>query len=764
MNIKDGNLKVHTVEEWVDLIRNNKVVLPMIQRGSVWKPHQVLDLWDSLLQGMPLGAFMTSLVKERTMVFDLMTRKTVEAVPDTISLLDGQQRTLAILSVWPDFEKRLQRKVNVWVDLGDTPPIEYRFRLWATTQAQPFGYERVSVGSQILGKLSRAELRIANAAFSSLRKVSTNLDDLWENESYFPWRATFPIKLSRVISDETFLNNILSVLQKKISSIEMLIRKLKDLQENAIVIAALERKLGRLIVLHEKESNSVLACAKKLQDSVRHARSVHFPLIPVDRYIDEESTNESDPPVAILFKRIAIGGQPLTDEDYIFSLLKSQQPEIHNLVEDLLKDKIVMALYSPNTLVMAGVRACLMKMRENDVDQNKRLLYDAPKIDKIRFTRLAKMEDLNFSEVFINFVSNKGEFPGIVQELLGAISYEPDKFRLGLPLYAIPWLVDRYLFDILIAWRMSYGNNLLDSRLPMVRFLLWGALCVQDKAAASQYCIERLYKNNLISDIFPDHQLMEWLVQEENGKKYAYRLPPPMQLEASGVAITANSEGKNILRGPSRFMSDNLDESQISVYKKWWNFLPNRYPHPFLLWLQRDMIFGAFNTSNPSDEQLIMAGMEDETPYDFDHIVPESYWYVGTGNRSEDNIRNFFVPDDAPHYFNLCNSIGNVRVWPLDLNRQDGDASPAEKLRLLVASDDTKRLCSESLINLETQREYWIQVSVDRKGEMLDDKSKKSWNEVRARAFQHAIELRALDLYARFYRDLDFRSVAENSY
>src|SRR5271155_2721043 len=32
--------------------------LPALQRGSVWKAHQVELLWDSLVRGMPIGAFL----------------------------------------------------------------------------------------------------------------------------------------------------------------------------------------------------------------------------------------------------------------------------------------------------------------------------------------------------------------------------------------------------------------------------------------------------------------------------------------------------------------------------------------------------------------------------------------------------------------------------------------------------------------------------------------------------------------------------------
>ena len=39
--------------------------LPPIQRGFVWKPKQIVDLWDSLLRGMPIGSLMVSKLSNR---------------------------------------------------------------------------------------------------------------------------------------------------------------------------------------------------------------------------------------------------------------------------------------------------------------------------------------------------------------------------------------------------------------------------------------------------------------------------------------------------------------------------------------------------------------------------------------------------------------------------------------------------------------------------------------------------------------------------
>lgn len=56
-----------------------KVSLPTVQRGFVWKPSQIENLWDSLLRGFPIGAFVLS-----------------DAGNNTFHILDGQQMATAI--------------------------------------------------------------------------------------------------------------------------------------------------------------------------------------------------------------------------------------------------------------------------------------------------------------------------------------------------------------------------------------------------------------------------------------------------------------------------------------------------------------------------------------------------------------------------------------------------------------------------------------------------------------------------------------------
>ena len=119
----DKSVKTVKLTDWMEWASSTsasqrKVVLPMIQRGSVWAPHKLLDLWDTLLRGMPVGALMASeAVGESVKV--LGEAGTRGAMAGDIGLIDGQQRTLAMLAGWPQGLRIALRPVAIWVDLVD---------------------------------------------------------------------------------------------------------------------------------------------------------------------------------------------------------------------------------------------------------------------------------------------------------------------------------------------------------------------------------------------------------------------------------------------------------------------------------------------------------------------------------------------------------------------------------------------------------------------------------------------------------------------
>ena len=176
----------------------------MIQRGAVWAPHKLLDLWDTLLRGMPVGALMASEDVETVGVpiKVLDEKKSQSKKAGDVDLIDGQQRTLAMLAGWPKgLQKNTSRPVAIWVDFLDSPQGEYLFRLWATTKSQPFAYSRASVGGQPLSKLERQKLRLANQAYRPT-KEKFSAQELWDEPDFMPWDSKFALPLTKLIENK----------------------------------------------------------------------------------------------------------------------------------------------------------------------------------------------------------------------------------------------------------------------------------------------------------------------------------------------------------------------------------------------------------------------------------------------------------------------------------------------------------------------------------------------------------------------------------
>ena len=112
------------------LLSPNEVSLPAIQRGFVWRPSQIENLWDSILRDYPIGAFM--LTHEGT----------------NKMLLDGQQRATSIaLGFYNPWENEINRIGNaknlpvLWLDVAHKDDIttnEFAFRV--VTRSHPWGY------------------------------------------------------------------------------------------------------------------------------------------------------------------------------------------------------------------------------------------------------------------------------------------------------------------------------------------------------------------------------------------------------------------------------------------------------------------------------------------------------------------------------------------------------------------------------------------------------------------------------------------------
>ena len=101
--------ETYTIKDLINEINNDKIVLPSLQRKYVWKPKQIENLFDSLMQGFPIGTFFFWRVSHKKLIGNMkfyeffrqfnpkenenqdITKKIINK-RNIVSVIDGQQR------------------------------------------------------------------------------------------------------------------------------------------------------------------------------------------------------------------------------------------------------------------------------------------------------------------------------------------------------------------------------------------------------------------------------------------------------------------------------------------------------------------------------------------------------------------------------------------------------------------------------------------------------------------------------------------------
>ena len=99
----------------------SEIDIPDVQRGLVWNPTQIAELWESIFEGYPIGAL------------------TVYKQEDKWQLIDGQQRWHAIkLGLHPDEKQKAMTILwTVWENQQD----KWEFKhLMVSTRRHPWGF------------------------------------------------------------------------------------------------------------------------------------------------------------------------------------------------------------------------------------------------------------------------------------------------------------------------------------------------------------------------------------------------------------------------------------------------------------------------------------------------------------------------------------------------------------------------------------------------------------------------------------------------
>lgn len=703
------------------------VALPLIQRGSVWKPKQIIDLWDTLLRGMPLGSLMFSRMPEGIEVRKIGENNMI-LTPESgaIGLIDGQQRTLAMLIAWSEAGEKMDRRI--WVDFADKSGDEHLFRLHVTTKNQPFGFLKASPNA----KLALGDRRNARTAFMKTHSIEKpTQEDLFYKAK--PYDSNFPLDLRELIE---------------------LWRDHKGNRE--VWVKHIEGKCEQL----DGDKPSVIATDQikvrigKFADALERLFKLKIPLIKVDsKIISGDETGHSDhnneiidPPLAVLFKRIGTGGTPLSDADYVYSVIKYRIPETYALVEELHGGHNIASLLSATDLVMTAVRLAAA--------ENEKPLADWESPTKQNFHSLIKhdIEGVGFlNDRFLPLIKKDTQdtLKDAFISLTVLLTYHKDDNPHGLPPYAFP-LLNRPLVQVLVRWircaQLNKPNDLdvvlRQSREEVLRFVMYWQLCVTDPRKASFEAYKQFKPLQNFDSCFPGKAIYRALLEA----RVAIPIQAPEMIKQTKEDVVCSS-GSSYLRGWKRFdLQQTTDDMKrvVHLYKRWWGLNPNRYEHPLLLWLQRETV--------AKFEGSPVAGREEDTPYDYDHICPSNHWGNWTGATGEDRLIDFLAKDgDGGGHLYVGNSIGNLRVWDSSKNRADGKDAPSKKLAF-DNPEERKDLLIQSAI-APSQIEGWESCS----------EGERSWNKDRVKAFQQVVEQRAFALYESFYKDLDFSLWPEKS-
>ena len=689
--------------------QKKKLLLPPIQRGFVWKPKQIVDLWDSLFRGMPIGSLMVSKLSEGQEASDISTKNTEKVGFGAMGLLDGQQRTLAMLIGWPSASSRSH---CLWIDLAEEghagAPLEIRL----TTSAQPFGFQR---GSQ--SRLSRDDRRKARKTYDDDKAHSdygSKPDyELFDANSEIaqprPWKADSKPALFVRVDDawQEFKNT------------------------NYDKAAFLNALRGRL------KTNIADAVLDKIHAAFMRIESLEVPLILIPDHINApravDAPNNEPDPMVLLFERIGRNGASLSAEDLLFSMIKQQWPQVQNLVNTIHNKPSVRSFMGPTDYVMTAFRMAAAEGRDQGSQIADNTRPNPDDFHRHLGALLGKAGETN--RPLRNYLE-KDSLTSAFATLFNVLKHRGDQ-DIGLPSLMMPHL-SRGLIQVLLRWVMLNSNlkTIEKNRQKIISFSLFWYLHVWYEDKASKKAFAFLDGE---TDEFPAGKIYEALIDAPEDE---FGLALPL-MSYDELKERLNQEASASLRAHDEIfkkdMSGKLFMANLKQRELYKRFCWAR--KPVLLWLQRTYVEKKFGAQTLAQ----FAGLTDEesVPYDYDHLCPQDHWGADWRHITTVPDKSTKVMTDFQHRRNgVGNCIGNLHVLASSLNRSLGDATLASKLK----SDDWTHEDSLLYHDVDEHERMWQQASAD-----VEEAAYKIWDEHRLQAFQSAVYRRALGLYRQYF-------------
>lgn len=793
--------------------------LPALQRGAVWKVRQIEELWDSILRRFPIGSFVIAPPNESLKNQAFKLRPDLGNLPNpTHLLLDGQQRAsgiaLGFYDIWQNNESDPHPQSALWLDLMPPPQsreAEYIFR--ALTRSHPWGYKRTNPDET----LSAHQIRTALTAFRFIHTTNKFKRPeefaLWQT---WPWDADAPVPVAILIQSVVSNPKDLAAARRsawnRIKKLPMYSALLSKANESSDLITkdAFDKLLNqrcRITEAFEKVDShpyhrldSVLLRLQRVLDA---DQPYQIPALPLD--LDEQGVvdiTRSDKTIhdsqidaakkdaiELLFVRVNSSGTPLSGEELTYSLLKAAWPDAAGFI-----DRLERKPAQPSRIAMLCVRLILAR-RQLNAQVGKKLTM--PPVQGVsEFRRLVRDQNPLHPEFFKDltlFIENSAD--ELFKDAWDFLTKKP--FGL-LPVLAVD-LAQKSpnVYFLLLRWIDRLREAGIDisqiddaTHRRTLGFLTSLAWFAADETKACSVIWQELQaeldKKKLVNRFNRTRFAMTCRIDNRFSLRMV-PLPTPEELEltckrnitghpgctntiykadsaiwskwnwyesfADKIINKENHERLEQLLRPDTKLSDDSESPDISsistqAAQLFIDKLHNS--RSILLFAQRDWLRQWYPQFDPSLPEF----MEDKNrPWDYDHILPKSLLQSESGN-SRKNIPQVI--------WDWCGSIGNLRAWPLEANRSDGDADPVNKLTNASVEDerysirDGNEIREASFVQENLDWLFWkTSVPVDNKGQVINRRylALTDYHDNR-KALITAIVLRFVALYRDWYEEL----------
>ncbi len=620
----------------------------------------------------------------------------------------------------------------------------------------------------------------------------------------WPWDAACPLPVALLIESVAEGDKWRNALLNKLQALPMWsdsarLKKQQDGRQDDKQIQLKERWQDALKVEKTRNENShshrleLLAIALRRELQSQRIPGLILPGLETEDRSAPKDKESRKSAVETLFVRVNSAGTDLGGEELIYSLLKSAWPQAPDEIKKLQPNK--RQVISPARMVTFLARLC-------DAWENGSLSEKMPGTPSVRDFRKTMRSDVKRKELlaFVNKVEP------VIKDLLELVLYarprEPNGHDHRLPptLAAQLFSGERGLDILLIlsVWlmRLHKGQDgktrLTDISLDKRQRTLGFVVAVNWFAEDAGLCFRRLwptlrkYPAKGIEDFFNKSQFQSLLTVEPDGKLVMLPLVHPATLErligdrvVNGCSNYPGPNNENywVASGKwihyyERIVPENYANLHSGI-KDWLSTIPLNSPDAqadnnnaaarderrrfawfrFIekLWgnrrvvdyAQREQLMHWFSDFDPT-----LPGQMDDVnrPWDYDHIHPQS---MG----SSSSIYNLPAVIREWH-----TSIGNLRAWPLELNRGDQNSVPARKLDEITLDtrrfqlDKNKKLRRASFVGETKDWLDWkrcVPDPLENNRYLLDEKNK----EYRV-ALITAITTRFCRLYRHWYKSL----------